>query len=129
MVGVGLAVVALDWASKSAAAALLGDLVITNDKEPLLWAVPAALSACAALAWLASSPLVALACGLLFGGWLANNADRALFGPVVDFLPLPLGYVGNLADLALLGAGLILGPWLARGLFLRLRGRPFALAG
>lgn len=111
--GVALLVIACDWASKPLAEALLEEQVITNDKPPLAWTLPAALAACLTLAALIPSRLVALAAGILAGGWAANLLDRMLFGPVTDFIPLPAGYVGNLADAAVITGQLLLLGWLA----------------
>lgn len=106
-------VLCCDWLSKPLAETLLGEHVITNDKPALVWALPLALGACLALSALVPSRIVAIGAGMLAGGWSANLVDRMLFGPVVDFIPFPAGYVGNLADLAILAGAALLAGWLA----------------
>jgi lipoprotein signal peptidase len=71
------------------------------------------------VARLPKTPLLGLAGGLLLGGWLANIADRALYGVVTDFIDLrwglaDKGVVLNPADIALAIGGLLLAVLLYR---------------
>jgi len=73
---------------------------------------------------------ITVALGVMIGGAHSNIIYRMLFGPVPDYIPLPLGAYGNLADAMILIAaplymGLLFGQYrkknetLARGLFPR----------
>jgi signal peptidase II len=65
------------------------------------------------------TPLLGLAIGLLLGGWLANIADRALYGVVTDFIDLrwdlaDKGVVLNPADIGLAAGAFVLAMLLYR---------------
>lgn len=123
-VGTGVAVVALDQASKALVRgsvhpgerrelALGVDLVQVHNRGiafgllteggPLLAVLTfAALGLLVAyFAWHAARPLLWLPTGLLVGGAVGNLIDRARHGAVTDFIDPPLWPAFNLADTAI----------------------------
>lgn len=106
-----LVVITLDWGIKYLLLDSLGiQPEVFNDKDPQIWTLPFFFVLSGVLFWLAPWGLTALACGFLGGGLCANLIDRALFGPVADYIPAPSDYWCNFADLALL-TGFLLGMW------------------
>jgi lipoprotein signal peptidase len=105
-----ISVIAADWAVKLAVGQT-GLEQIHNSRPAELWIVPALLVGGSLLVWLVPERrLLTSAAALCVGGGVANILDRALFGPVLDYIPFSWqgeGYYSNLADLAI-AAGAIL---------------------
>ena len=81
----------------------------------LLFSLAAAIIVAGLIYWLSrvSSPLLAIAIGLIVGGAVGNVVDRIRHGAVVDFLDFHIGYwhwpAFNLADSAIcLGVAMML---------------------
>lgn len=101
---------AADWLSKLTAPNLFN--IIHNPHQPALWLLPAVATLSGLLLTLIPGRLPLLGLGCLLGGVSANLLDRALFGPVLDWIQLPLmgDNLFNLADLGIgLGGLLLLG--------------------
>lgn len=97
----------MDWLVKHLAIPQLGVYTIRNDSPAELWRV-APLALCAALIlWIQPKRAAAVGVGMVLGGVIANSVDRALFGPVSDFISFPIDPMVyyNLADLSI-GIGL-----------------------
>ena len=99
---IALLAIAADWLTKIWAQETL--FTVYNERGAAWWPVPALLGASAVLLIVNRDSLVVPALGLLTGGWVANVLERALFGPVTDFIPIRvLGrhYYANMADLVI----------------------------
>lgn len=102
------AIVAVDWLVKHGLVANSDLEYLTNDKDPAMWVLPAFTLLASLLLFIVPRRLTAVVVGLLGGGLFANLIDRALFGPVLDYIPAPAGYWINLADFSIF-SGLAIG--------------------
>jgi hypothetical protein len=106
---------AVDWSAKAVAAQWLDpDAVIHNSARPQLLVLPLVCGLVMILLRLVSSRLIVIIAGIAVGGMFGNLVDRAVRGPVADFIPVPnIGPLSghnfaNTADVALLVSGGIL---------------------
>jgi len=110
--------VSLDWLSKALAIELLPTAELYyNAKEIMPLGLIFLFLLLATLLLIADNKLINAGAGTFVGAMVANNTDRFLRGPVLDFIPVPgTTVVCNLADLALLAASalIIIGLFQAR---------------
>jgi hypothetical protein len=116
MLAIASAAFCLDWLSKAAAQAWLDPAALVYNPEPAKLWLPVVLCAiCALVAYLIPARLAVIGCGLALGGGSANMLDRALRGPVLDFIPEPdlfgrSDYYANLADVMIVCSWVALVP-------------------
>ena len=97
---VAAGVFAVDWITK-AVVLLVAPAIIAPDYRPMGWL---GLVGLPVMAWYGSkrvhSPKFLRSVGLILGGGYANGIQR-LFGPVINFIPLP-NSTADVADLCLM---------------------------
>lgn len=100
-------VIATDWALNHLVVEQLGVYSIVNGSSSEIWRIPAIIVCAVALLLIQPTRWESIGVGLAAGGVIANTLDRALFGPVTDFITVDSNTYYNLADLCI-GAGIII---------------------
>lgn len=112
MIALPLALV--DWTIKASWSAASPEQITFHVKELSFWLMLSTVFAAWAGIGLAWTKLMAVGCGILFGGTLGNAGEAILRGGVTDFIPLGFPFADSVwspGDVLIVGGGALM--WLA----------------